>query len=116
MEELALKYNSRFVVTEFKTNIPEGVDRLARIKDMNTKFKSSLVVDDVWDKRKLYLMLMFIHRFETIKKHVIEYPKQDKRWEELINNHLPDLINKHLNFKLNAVELVVNVLNIFFII
>lgn len=116
MEDLALKYNSRFVVTEFKNHIPEGADSLARIKDMNTKFKESLVSNDVWDKRKLYLMFMFIHKFESIKKHVIEYPKQDKRWEELINNHLPQLIKKHLNFELNAVELVVNVLNIFFII
>jgi len=116
MEDLALQYNSRFIVNVLQEHIPEGSETLSRIKSMTTKFKDALVDNNVWNKEKLYLMFMFIYKFGTIKTHVIEYSNQDRRWMILIETHLPNLIKKHLNFELNALELVDNALNLFFII
>lgn len=116
MEHLALKFNSRFVVNELKQHIPNGQENLFRLKDMASKFKDSLLHDDVWNKEKLYLMLMFVHYFASIKTHVVEFANQDRRWQILIDQHLNDLVTKHLNFELNAVEMVVSALNLFFII
>jgi len=116
METLALKYNSQFIVNHYNTLLPEGSDQVYRIRDMNEQFRTALTDPDPWDKKKLYLVFMCLFRCSEIKAHIIEYPHQDVRWKELIHTHLPELIKKHLNFKLNAVELVCQSLNIFFII
>ena len=115
MEELALKYDKNFVIEEYRKSLPDGCVNF-RTRDMNEQFRNGIINPDPWDKSKLYIMLIFVHKFTTIKQHILDFQDQDLRWTRLFKNHLPNLIEKHLNFELNAAELVDAVLNLFFII
>jgi len=116
MEQLELKYDSRFIVSEIDKLIPEDIHELERIKAMKEAFKTTLILGDSWDKRQLYLILMFIYYVEPIKNHIELYPNQHKKWTTLIDKHLHGFILKHMNFEYNAFELVTEVLNLLFII
>ena len=116
MDELELKYDSRFIVSYLEGLIPPFAVSLNRIKVMTEEFKNALIQTDHWDQRRLYLLLMFIHFFEPIKTHINEYETQHTKWKKLIVLHLSKLVEKHLNFEYNAAELVSAALNLFFII
>ena len=60
--------------------------------------------------------MMFISSFDEIRKHVLSFENQNKKWIVLINNHLSRLFKDHINFILNADELVEQCLNLFFIL
>lgn len=116
MEQLELKYDSRFVVQELEKLIPEEAKGMERIQQMTEEFKNTLIQTDAWDKKRLYLLLMFIHHFEPIKIHILSHSNQHTKWKYLLNDHLPGMVKKHLNFEYNAMELVTEALNLLFII
>jgi len=116
LQQLQLKFDSRFIIEELSKHVPENLLSLWRIKNMNDMFKVHIIKNDAWDKEKLYLIFMLIHYFECIKKHVIEYHNQHLHWVVFINQYLSGLVTKHINFELNAFEFTSECLDVFFII
>lgn len=116
MEELVLKYDSRFVVEQIMKLTPDTTLEFERIQHMNEMFKKCIVKNDDWDKEKLYLLFMFVYYFPSIKKHILEYQNQHNKWIILIERHLNEIVKKHINFEYNAFEFVKECLDLFFII
>lgn len=116
MELFELKFDSRFVVSYLEKLIPTCASKLERISEMIEEFKNTLIKTDTWDQRRLYLLLMFIYYFEPIKTHINDHPDQHSKWKTFVAIHLNNVVEKHIDFKYNAKELVVESLNLFFII